>query len=874
MRAYRLLLRLYPASFRNEYGQEMAAIFERRLRDAAGLPGRIAVWLGTFAEVLGNATLVHLDVLRQDVRYVARTLRRSPGFAGTAVAIVALGIGATTSAFSVTDFVLIRPLPFPEPARLVKIWETTPGYDRMELSAPNYRDIRTAATSFESMGMYHQESLTLARGDEPRRLQGSSVSADLFPTLGVAPLIGRTFAHQDDREGAPGTLMLSYALWRTQFGADANVVGRTVTARVDTGDGESQYTIIGVMPPEFHFPYADALFWVTNRFGESAYTDEERTNNWLYAVGRLRPGATLEQARGEVAQIGARLRQRYPKENKDTGATATPLGAEVSERSRLLLVALSGAAACVLLIACANLANLLLARALGRRRELAVRTAIGAGRERLVRQLLTESVLLAAAGGALGIAIAVAAVPLLTRLVPGTLPIAAAPSVDVRVLVFATALSVLTGIAFGLAPALRLGRGPDLDGLREGARAGGGHRQRFRSALVATEIAASVVLLVCAGLLLRALITIQGADPGFKPGGVLTLRVEVPMPEYRQVTRREAFYARVLQRVRALPGVRAAGFASFLPMSSFRGGIWPVSVKGDVDAGADVRSANNVASIRYVTAGFFAAMGIPLRRGRDIGDLDTQDRPFAAVVSQSFVKRYWPHDDPIGRHFTFAFADREVVGVAGDVRFRGLERISEPQVYLSSAQVPDGWITFYVPRALAIRTGGPPASLAPAVRAIVRRADPKLPITEVQTLADLVERDTAPRSAQLGVLAAFALIACALAAVGIHGLLSFAVSQRTQEIGVRIALGAQRRDILAMIAANVAVPGAAGIAIGAAIAYAAGRSMQALLAGVKPNDPATFAGAIAVAGSMLVVGTVLPALRALGIDPIKTIRAE
>jgi len=885
MRAYRLLLLLYPSSFRHEYGGQMSAIFERRLRDAPSRASRAGVWIGAVAETIGNAAAVHLDILRQDVRYVARTLRRSPGFAVTAVAIVALGIGATTAAFSVTDFVLIRPLPFPEPERLVKIWETTPGYDRMELSAPNYRDIKAAARSFQSMGVYHTESLTLIGGGEPRRFAGSSVSGHLFRTLGVPPLLGRTFTDQDDRQDATPTLMLSYALWQTEFGGDPRVIGREVMGRLDSG--ESRYTIVGVMPASFHFPYADVLFWVTNRFPADAYADEERNNNWLEAVGRLLPGATLEQARAEVARIGARLRREHPKENEGTGATATSLGDQISSRSRLLLLALSGAAACVLLIACANVANLLLARGLARRREIAVRTAIGAGRERLVRQLLTEAVLLAMAGGALGVAIAVAAVPLLGRLVPASLPIAAAPAVDVRVLVFAIALSALTGIVFGLAPVVRLtvaswmprSRGgalatPVLDGLRDGVRAGGSSRHRLRSALVVAEIGASVVLLVCAGLLLRALVTIQRTDPGFAPAGVLSLRAELPMPQYQRVATREAFYAGVLRDVRALPGVRSAGFASFLPMSSFRGGIWPVVVPGDIAAGGQIRGANNVASLRYLTPGFFAALGVPLVRGRDVRDSDTQDRPFVAVVSRSFVRRYWPHDDPIGRHFTFAFADREVVGVVGDVRFRGLERASEPQVYLSSAQVPDGWITYYTPRALAIRTSASPTRLAPAVRAIVRRADPTVPITELQTLNDLVAKDTVTRSTQLDIVGAFAAIACALAAIGIHGLLSFAVAQRTQEIGVRVALGARRRDIIAMVAASVARLGLAGVAIGSALAYAAGRSMEALLAGVKPSDAATFSGAVALAALMLVAGTLVPTLRALRVDPITAIRAE
>jgi predicted permease len=868
MTFYRLLLRLYPASFRNEYGEEMRALFVGRRRRAGGVVGVAALWLSTIAEVAGNAAVVHADILRQDLSYTGRGLRRAPGFAFTAVLIVALGIGATTAAFSVTDFVLIRPLPFPDPNRLVKVWERTPGYPSMELSPPNYRDWKAAATSFESIGVYHDDAVTMTSGGEPRRFHGASVSADLFPTLGVAPIVGRTFTSDDDRAGAAGTVMLSYRLWQTEFGGDPAIVGRNLTL------DDTPYTVVGVMSREFHFPASDVLFWTAKRFTERDYQASQRTDNYLEAVGRLRRGVSIEQARAELVSIAAQLQRQYPRENKDTSAAVYGLANEVSERSRLLLIALSGAAGCVLLIACANLANLLLARALSRRRELAVRAAIGAGRERLVRQLMTESLLLATVGGAIGIVVAVVSVPLLARLVPSTLPIAESPAVDLRVLLFAIALTVFTGVAFGLAPVLRIGGTADLDGLREGVRSGGGSKERLRSALVVAEIVASVVLLVSAGLLIRALLAVQATDPGFTRDGVLTMRTELPMPEYRRVVTREAFYTRVVQEVRGIPGVKAVGFISFLPISSFRGGIWPVSVKGDAEAGQDIRSANNVASLRYVTPGYFDALSIPLKQGRDISEADTSDRQFVAVVSQSFAERYWPNADPIGRHFTFAFADREVVGVAGNVRFRGLERVSEPQVYLSSRQVNDGAITFYTPKALAVRTSGTPAAIAPVVRDIIRRADPKLPILEVQTLGDMVDLETVSRAVQVRVLSAFALIACVLAGIGIHGLLSFSVSQRTQEIGVRVALGAQSGDILWMVVRRCLQLAAAGLVPGVAIAYAAGRSIEALLAGVKPADALTLASVVALSLLMTVAGSLLPTMRALRIDPITALRTE
>ncbi len=870
MAAYRLLLHLYPKSFRNEYGTEMASIVARRLREASHPLARAFVWAAVVAETIANASAVHFDLLRQDLRYVVRTLRRSPGFALTAVSIVALGIGATTAAFSVTDFVLIRPLPYREPDRLVQLWETTPGYSGMELSAPNFRDWIAASRSFESAGVSHSEALTIVTGGEPHRFQGAALSAGVLPTLGVSPILGRAFTAADDTVGAPGTVLLSYRLWQTEFGGDPSVIGRRVDGQMDIE--RDTFTIIGVMPRDFHYPTADADFWVTTRFSADDYVPLERSNNWLDGIARLRPGVTVDQAHAEAGVIMARLREQYPKENKDTGARVVSLREDLSKRSVLLLEALSAAAVCVLLIACMNLANLLLARGLARRRELAVRTAIGAGRERVVRQLLTESLVLAAVGGVVGIGIAVAAVPLLSQLVPQTLPIAASPSIDARVIGFALLLTALTGIAFGMAPIAR--GSADLSALREGARVGGGRREHVRSLLVLGEIAASVVLLVGAGLLIRALLTIQGTDPGFDVDNVLTMRVELPVPEYGRVTLRQAFYDRVLQQVRALPGVRAAGFISYLPISRFRGGIWPVKVKGDAQAQDDVRGANNVAALRFVTPGYFAALGITLVRGRDISDGDTQQRPFVAVVSQSFAQRYWPDADPIGRHFDFAFEDRTVVGVVGNVKFRGLERQSEPQVYLSAPQVKDNWITAYAPRALAIRVGGAPLALAPSVRAIVRGEAPKVAITDVQTLADMVDLDTASRSTQVRVLGAFAAIAFVLAAVGIHGLLSFAVSQRTQEIGVRVALGAQPRDVVAMITKGAVRLGAIGLVLGIALAYAAARSMEALLAGVRPHDIEAFGAAVVLTAVMLVVGTLAPTIRALKIDPITAIRSE
>jgi predicted permease len=577
---------------------------------------------------------------------------------------------------------------------------------------------------------------------------------------------------------------------------------------------------------------------------------------------------TLETARSELAVVSARLERAYPAEHEDQDASVLLLRNEISPQTRLLLLGLCGAALCTLLIACANLGSLLLARAIARRKELALRTALGAGRERLVRQLITESVVLAAAGGMLGLLVAQGALPLLGRLVPVTLPGAAEPTLDLRVLLFAALLTAFTGLGFGVWPALRAGRDTGFEGLRDGARAGGG-RQRLRGALVVTEVAASVVLLASAGLLLRALWRIQAVDPGFRAEGVLTLRTALPMPRYDSTERRVAFYDRVLQEVRALPGVTAAGYTSFLPMA-MGGGIWPVIL----EAGTETRRQNQTASLRYVTPGYFDALAIPLRQGRNLDPRDTGDRPPVALVSESFARRYWPGEDPVGRRFTFAFQERTVVGVVGEVRVRGPERTSEPQVYLPAGQVPDGAIIFYAPKDLVVRSTGNPSALVPAIRAIVARVDPDQPVSDVRLMEEIVSEQTASRTVQARLLGALALVAMLLAGVGIHGLLSFTVSTRAREIGLRMALGARRGDILRLVLGQGLGLALLGVVPGALLAYAGGRAMQALLATVRPGDGVTFGTVVALCLGMAAAGSLLPALRAVRVDPMSTLRAD
>ncbi len=857
MALYRLLLHLYPTSFRHEYGGEMTAIFRDRWRGANAVV-RALVWFAVVPEVLWNALVVHWDLARQDLRYAARAFRRSPGFAGTVIVIIALGIGANTAVFSVTDFMLIRPLPFAHPDRLVSVMESTPGYDSMELSPGNYRDWKRLNRVAEGMGTYTSWTANLVDGGTPERVTQAIVSADLFPVLGVTPMIGRAFSAEDDVDGAPGTMVLSYEFWQQRFGGDASVVGRQVSLN------DRPFTVLGVMPPDFRFPSTDVQLWTTERFGEDDY--EDRTNNFIIAVARLRPGVTVAQARADFVRVARQLEEQFPRENKDTSAHVTSLRGDLSRQAQFLLFALGGAAACVLLIVCANLANLLIARALGRRRELAVRAAMGAGRERLVRQLATESLVLAVAGGAIGVLVAMTAVPLLTQLVPISVPIAHPPSVDLRVMAFAAVLTIATGLVFGLIPVLRIGTGVDMAGLAEGARAGAGAKERVRSALVIAEVAASVVLLVSTGLLLRALMNVQAIDPGFRTDGVLTMRTDLPHPRYDATADRAAFYERVLTGVRALPGVRDAGYISGLPLVR-GGGIWGVGIKGQV-----VVRGGDSASLRFITPGYLDAMGIPVVRGRDVESADTLDRQNVAVVSQSFVRQYFPGRDPLGQTFNFALADRTIVGVVGDVKVRGLERQSEPQVYLPYRQVRDGWLIGYFPTDLAVRASGNLSALLAPIRAIVRNVDPELPISDVQTIDQVIAHTMASRDTQLRVLTIFAVLALLLAGIGIHGLLSFTVSQRTQEIGVRMALGADRLTILTMVGRQGLALVLVGVVAGCALAYGAGRAMQSLLAGVAPNDAPTFAVAIVVSAVLAIAGSLLPAMRAARVDPVTAIR--
>ena len=743
------------------------------------------------------------------------------------------------------------------------LYETQPanGVPRTQTSPPNFLDWREMSRSFESMGAYISVFFPVnlsGRGD-PLRLDASMVNSDVFLTLDVQPSAGRVFTAEDDRVGGANVVLLSHGLALALFGAAADAVGQTVSL-----DNQA-HTIVGIMPASFAFPSRDTQLWRPLRFSPALLS--LRSNHLLYVVARLRDGVSIEEARADMDVIAGQLQRAYPKDNARSGIAVANMRDMMSPQSRTLVIAVFGAAFCLMLIACTNLASLLFARAMLRRQEMAVRMAVGAARERLFRQLLTESLLLAALGGVLGLLAAAIVTPPLARLVPAALPAGATPEMDWRVFAFAAALTLATSIAFSVGPALQSGRTTDLNALRSrsavSARTG-----RLRAALVLAEVVGTVILLIGTGLLVKALWRVQALDPGFRTEGVLTLRTALPTPKYGTPAARRDFYQRVMSQSRALPGFIAAAYVSYHPMERASGRL-PVTAPG---VAADPLSAPE-AVIHFVTPGYFDTLRIPLLRGRDVSDHDDATVPFVAVISDSLAERLWPGQDPIGRRLNIARYDRTVVGVAGNISVRSLESPTDSQIYFPAEQLGTT-STYYAPRDLVIRASGNPTTLGPELRRIIREADPEQAVADVRLLEDVVASQTAPRRDQVIVLGTFASMAFLLAAVGIHGLLAFTVSARTQEIGVRVALGAARGNILGMFLRQGVVLGVAGVALALPLAYLAARGIGALLFGVEPADPLIYVSVAILAMVMTLAGSLRPAIRAATIDPAITIRTE
>ena len=823
----------------------------------------------------------------KDLRYGLRLLARSPGFTAVAVITLALGIGANAAIFSVINAVLLQPLPFPEPDRLALVFGSEPRQDwpQLPLSQPNFNDIRQQSRSFDSMASWTFTRFNLTGSDEPEEIQSAIVNASFFPTLGVKPALGRDFLPEEDRPGSAPVVMLSDSLWRRRFGGNASVLGSAVNL-----DGRS-YEVIGVLPEGFqfaNFPKQTEL-WIP--FGLDPFDGRKyaRGNSSLLAIGRLARGVTLDQAQAELSTISARLTSDHPETSRNWSARLNPLREQAVQSSRAALLVLLGAVGFVMLIACANVANLLLARGSTRRREMAVRAALGAGRGRIVAQLLTENVGLSMMGGLVGLLVAVWGIDLLSIL-PFTAPSLFTPytvasgqvAMDGPVLAFTFALSVLTGLVFGLAPALSACRPSLVQSLKEGGARDGGARQGLtRNLLVIGEVALSMTLLIGSGLMLRSFARLQAVDPGFKPDNVLTMEINLPRSRYPEDRQASTFFTELLSRVSALPSVTSTGVSQHLPMSGTDASAgfyiegWPAPAPTD----------RVEAHYRSVSPGYLQTLGIAMLRGRSFTPADSEGSRKVTVINETMARRFWPGEDPIGRRIALNFEAmrfyrdrapeldlekgmREIVGVAADVRHARLDGESFPEMYIPHAQMPSREMS------LVVRTTTDPLGLAAAVRRQVLEMDKDQPVSRVSTMDGLLALSVAqPRSNAL-LLSLFGALALVLAAVGVYGVISFAVAQRTREIGIRMALGAQGGEVLKMIVLQGAKLTFTGMAIGLVAALWLTRMVSGLLFAVSPTDPAIFAGTALLLAAVSLLACYLPARRATKVDPMVALRCE
>ena len=804
----------------------------------------------------------------QDVRYALRMLAKNPAFTAIAVVALALGIGANTAIFSVVNAVLLRPLPFKHPEQLVMLWENAAhlGFPKDTPSPANFLDWQKQAQSFTGMAAMVERSFNLTGVGEPERLEGRRISANLFDLLGVPALLGRTFVADDDRPGSH-VVLLSHSLWQRRFGSDPGVIGRALTL-----NGES-YTVVGVMPRFVQLPgYAtrsDQL-WVPVAFPQEEAS--QRGNHFLEVIARLKAGITLKQAQTEMETIAARLAQQYPVYNTRRGAVVVPLHEQIVGDIRPALLVLLGAVGFVLLIACANVANLLLARAAVRQKEIALRLALGASRSRLTRQFLTESVLLAIFGAGLGLLLAFAGIRILGTFIPSSISQVQTISIDATVLIFTAGVAVLTGIAFGLAPAIHGSHLNLNDTLKESGRdsAGAARGHRARGLLVIGEVAISFVLLIGAGLLINSFLHLRKLDPGFRADHLLTMKVDLSEVKYPDRDRRAAFFDEVTRRVRALPGVQSAAVANNLPLT-YNGDSMTISIEGLADPPPGQQPD---VIYRVIGPGYFATMGIQIVRGRDFTDHDKGDAKDVVVISEKTAQHFWPGQDPIGKRLKPGSSAstspwREVIGVVKDVRQNDLIAPTKMEMYLNYRQLKN------IPaNALVVRTSIEPMSLAGSVRNAIWSVDKDQAVADIDTMDHIVAEAVARQRFSMVLLGFFAAVALLLASVGIYGVMSYSVAQRTREIGIRIALGARRADVLQMtVKAGLKLVGA-GMLLGVAAAFILTRVMATLLYGISATDPITFAGISLVLLAVAIFASYVPALRATKVDPIVALRAQ
>ena len=807
----------------------------------------------------------------QDVRYAVRMLLKNPGFTFVAVIAVALGIGANSAMFSVINAVLLRPLPYHEPDRLVTIWEESPQRDMYEMpvSFANFRDWVDQNHVFEHISAYTFTNLNLTGAGEPARLLAVRSSANLFSLVGAAPMLGRPFLPEEDKEGANRVVMLGQGLWQRRFGSDSGIVGQSLTLN------NQSYTVVGVMPASFQFPVGfgylgKVLNDPVELYVPLAATGKEtvRGNYSFFSIGRLRPGVTIDQARAEMTTIEGSLEQQYPGGNTGIGISLIPTHEQTVKEIRPALLVLLSAVAFLLLIACANIANLLLARAASREKEIAIRTALGASRLRVLRLLLTESVILSLAGGCLGLLLALWGTDALMALAPDNIPRLNEVGVDARVFGFTLAVSVITGIVFGLIPAIHASK-PDLnEALKEGSRGSTGSAagKRIRSGLVAVEVALSLVLLIGAGLMIKSFLRLQQMNLGFNPDNVLAVDLSLSRSRYPEDRQQVAFFQAALERLQSLAGVQSVGATTGLPLTlAVSGSDFRIEGRPEPEPGKEM-----IINTRSVSPGYFHTLGIPLIKGREFSDRDRSDAPKAAIINYDLARIYFSDEDPMGKRITFDEGESwiSIVGVIDDVKQLGLDSSAKPEVYFPYLQMTSPSMS------IVVRTISNPLSLVAAMRSQIREIDKDLPVADVKTMRQLLSESVSGRRFNMLLLTVFAAVALVLAAVGIYGVMSYSVSQRTHEIGIRMALGAQTSDVLKLVVGEGMLLALAGVAVGLVASLFLTRLMSSLLFGVSATDPLTFALISVMLTGVALAASLVPARRAMKVDPMVALRYE
>jgi putative ABC transport system permease protein len=806
--------------------------------------------------------------LLSDLRFGLRMLLKNPAFTFIAVLALSLGIGANTAIFTVVNAVILGALPYKNPEQLVTVWERREGRDQNVINLGNFTDWKQQNNVFDDMGVFLDFRSNLTGEGAPEEIPAQIVTTNLLPMLGVNPIRGRLFAPEEGREGEPGVAVISYGLWQRRFGGDENLVGRKVMLN------NLPVTIIGILPEGFGWHVArnsrtgkPAEIWQPWQLSPDLL---QRHGRFACAVARLKPGTTVEQAQADMDTIAARLRSQYPEFNTGWGVSVVPLRLQFTGDIRKPLFILLGSVGLVLLIACANVANLLLARANSRRKEIAVRTGLGASRWRIVRQLLTESVMLSAVGGFLGLALAWWGTRALIAIAPPSLASLKGVSVSLPVLAFTLGVSVLTGIFFGLVPAVEAARFNLQSALKEGGKNVGGSSatHRLRNVFVVTQVALALVLLIGAGLLIKSLNKLQSVDPGFNPRGLLTMRVSLPMQKYDTETKTVSFFNRVLEQIKALPGVEDAGAIDALPFTIPHSGTG-IQIEGEPKRPAGQQLSTGVC---VVSKDYFTTMSIPLKQGRSFTAEEEREMRHVVVVNEEFVHRNLPGQNPIGKRVTINMKDEnvpsEIVGVVGNSKHRSLEDKDAPMSYWPHPELAMPAMT------LVMRTGGNATDVAPAVRSVINGIDPDQPISDIKTMEDWLSVSVARSRFSTTLLTVFSIVALVMAAVGIYGVISYSVLQRTHEIGIRVALGAQQRDVLGLIVKQGVILGAVGVGLGLAAAFALTRLMSTLLFEVEATDKVIFAVVSVGAFLITLIACYIPARRAMDVDPLQALRYE